>query len=820
MVDPDGLALLSAELQHRLEEVAAIRSAIASLEAQLRSLEEQSARPMAEEMRSSLSGGLQRRVEVLEDSRRAVPALDLSLEGAQRLERLLRILQSTIEDVANDNRDIHDQIAALVSTVEHATPAVGTGPIRGTVVAISGTPFDGIERRLFSLEARVRLLERPLATVSFRGAHWLQRRTVSALRFANRALGGAARRVVGRAKRALGRGTSSRDEIHLTVRERPPIGAPALSIFLPTDRFSAAELALLREALGKQTIRDREWVLWNGQTGSYSIEEDEGASRRDGTARTLAELKAAARGKYFVSGGSRSAALPLSWWETGAWLMGGEDLAFVWLDPGDTDIASPQGDTEQSAGLFLVRKDLWEPDKGLHLDALVSFAKAARDPILGKRVRHVGRPSARPLPFPEQHLQAYRAAVRRVGDYFVPAAARPQAFPHDICGVAGLFPELLPPDHRTTVLALLPFLAVGGAEKLTLDVMTRLAEKIRFLVVTLAPHDPVLGNRVDDFRRVTPYVYTLGESFPPQLFFSLISLLLRKYRVHTLFNANGTTWFYDALPELRAAFPGLTIVNQLFDHREGWIEHVSYQVAANVDVHIATNQPIERTLIEERGVPSSRVALIHHGIELEEFRPSDYAPERLDKLRDDLGIPREALLVTMAVRMHPQKRPEDFVALARRFREDPEFFFLLVGGGTLEGVVDDLIAYGATRNVKRIGFYERFADLLAVTDIACLTSEYEALPLVLLSALAMETPVVATAVGCIEEVLSEGPCGIVIPRVGDLEAFERAIRSLRDPVRRQEMGRAGRRLVERKFDAERAAQDYERALLATREAPS
>ena len=84
----------------------------------------------------------------------------------------------------------------------------------------------------------------------------------------------------------------------------------------------------------------------------------------------------------------------------------------------------------------------------------------------------------------------------------------------------------------------------------------------------------------------------------------------------------------------------------------------------------------------------------------------------------------------------------------------------------------------------------------------------------------METPVVATAVGSIEEVLSEGPCGIVIPKVGDLEAFERAIRSLRDPAVRQKLGREGRRLVERRFDAERAAQDYERALLATRGTPA
>jgi glycosyltransferase involved in cell wall biosynthesis len=212
-----------------------------------------------------------------------------------------------------------------------------------------------------------------------------------------------------------------------------------------------------------------------------------------------------------------------------------------------------------------------------------------------------------------------------------------------------------------------------------------------------------------------------------------------------------------------------------------------------------------------------KVFNIPHGIVLHDFRPADYGCSRVEGIRTRLGVPAGRTLVSLVVRMHPQKRPLDFVSLAERFRGDDDFFFLLVGGGPMERTVDERIASASLQNARRIGFFSPLPDLLAATDVVCMTSEYEALPLVVLSALAMERPVVATDVGAIRSVLSDGPCGLVVPEVGNLDGFCEAVESLRDPERRRKLGRRGRGVVERRFSIARCARQYAAALLGEEE---
>ncbi len=55
-------------------------------------------------------------------------------------------------------------------------------------------------------------------------------------------------------------------------------------------------------------------------------------------------------------------------------------------------------------------------------------------------------------------------------------------------------------------------------------------------------------------------------------------------------------------------------------------------------------------------------------------------------MRRDLGAPDDATLIVMVSDLITSKRPEDFLALAHRFRADDRFFFLLVGRGPLAGI--------------------------------------------------------------------------------------------------------------------------------------
>jgi len=111
-------------------------------------------------------------------------------------------------------------------------------------------------------------------------------------------------------------------------------------------------------------------------------------------------------------------------------------------------------------------------------------------------------------------------------------------------------------------------------------------------------------------------------------------------------------------------------------------------------------------------------------------------------------------------------------------------------------------------------------DILGIMDLFVLPSLSEGIPLVLLEALALARPVVATAVGGIPEIVEHGVSGLLV-EAGDANALAGAcLRVIDDPAFGRQMGSAGRRRVETAFSAAVMAADVAkvyRTLVGTRE---
>jgi len=91
-------------------------------------------------------------------------------------------------------------------------------------------------------------------------------------------------------------------------------------------------------------------------------------------------------------------------------------------------------------------------------------------------------------------------------------------------------------------------------------------------------------------------------------------------------------------------------------------------------------------------------------------------------------------------------------------------------------------------------------DIVRASDIALLPSYGEALPMALIEASACARPVIATDVGGVREVVSDGVSGILVPP-GEIPAIADAlIGLLEDPQLGARMGKAGRTLVQDRFD--------------------
>lgn len=405
-------------------------------------------------------------------------------------------------------------------------------------------------------------------------------------------------------------------------------------------------------------------------------------------------------------------------------------------------------------------------------------ALSAQETTVVGRVLHVT--TSRRERFSSLPLRA-TAATEQVMQYdggqFIATRHEPQPAPPILhTSVDQLFRMPSAHDERPTVLVFMPFLAMGGAERIALDTVRHLGTRIRFVVVATDSHDAVLGTTADRFRTATPYVYTAHDFLPHEESEAFITYLVERFEPRCLYIANGSGWLYDALARFRKNNPNVRLVNQVYDHRSGWIKRYDAELSRLFDANIGTNRKICEAYVQA-GVPVERALQIEHPIDAVVFDPSRYDDARRRELRRVFGLPEDGKVVAFIARLHPQKRPLDFIEIARQMRDQSDVKFLMVGDGPLaESVMNELGRMNLPNFVRR-PFYEPSADVFAIADVIVLPSEYEGMPVVVLEAQVMGKPVVVTDVGNTKEILAMTDGGIVVPRIGDVHALRVAVQN-------------------------------------------
>lgn len=156
------------------------------------------------------------------------------------------------------------------------------------------------------------------------------------------------------------------------------------------------------------------------------------------------------------------------------------------------------------------------------------------------------------------------------------------------------------------------------------------------------------------------------------------------------------------------------------------------------------------------------------------------------------------------------KRVEDVVRIFARLRESVPARLVMIGDGPdrpraqaraeILGVQDHVVFLGKHTSVE---------ELLACADLFLLPSESESFGLAALEAMACGSPVVASRVGGLPEVVPEEEAGFLLP-VGDWEAMaDAAVGILSDATRWEAMSRAARAVAVERFDADRIVPVYE-----------
>jgi glycosyltransferase involved in cell wall biosynthesis len=192
---------------------------------------------------------------------------------------------------------------------------------------------------------------------------------------------------------------------------------------------------------------------------------------------------------------------------------------------------------------------------------------------------------------------------------------------------------------------------------------------------------------------------------------------------------------------------------------------------------IAVSEAVKRILIGD-GIAADAITVVPDGIDVEEIRKA--ATPALD-IRSQLRILAGAPLAVNAAALVDHKDQRTLVRAARHAHElEPALHWIIAGKGPLRVSLSDEIARLDLRDrVHLVGYVDRVEALIAEASIFVMSSKTEGLGSVILNALALGRPVVATAAGGIPEIL---PADVLVPP-GSADALARkVVEVLRHPA--------------------------------------
>jgi glycosyltransferase involved in cell wall biosynthesis len=332
------------------------------------------------------------------------------------------------------------------------------------------------------------------------------------------------------------------------------------------------------------------------------------------------------------------------------------------------------------------------------------------------------------------------------------------------------------------------------------DSMSFVAEELGVDVVALGElhrdisplYDPIAIRRlVQEIRRVRPHIlhtHTAKAGAIGRTAALLAGAARPPVIVHT-FHGHVLTGYFDP------------VRTQLFRETER-------ALARHTTRLVAVGPQVRDDLVSLGVAPAEKFTVIRLGIDLESRVQNQ---DRRGEYRRLFGIPDDRFVVGWIGRMTAIKRVPDILTSFKLLLDRGiDATLCLVGDGPDRKPAElQARELGIARNVISLGYQRDVSPYYALFDAFVLPSANEGTPVVAIEALAAERPVVATRVGGVPDVVTEGESGYLLG-VGDVEGIAGALERLaRDPELCRSLGKRGRELVIPRYRVERLVDDVD-----------
>jgi N-acetyl-alpha-D-glucosaminyl L-malate synthase BshA len=329
--------------------------------------------------------------------------------------------------------------------------------------------------------------------------------------------------------------------------------------------------------------------------------------------------------------------------------------------------------------------------------------------------------------------------------------------------------------------------------------------------------------RLGEFQAGLTFHQVLTPTYPlfrePQYLLSLANKIVEVAREFSL----DVIHAHYAVPHATAAF----LAKQVLASTRGGNAPRVVTTLHGTDITLVGNDPSYSEIVAFSIEQSDTVTAVSESLrastvsELGIKHPIEVIPNFLDctiHRRQDVAALRERFtggdpathLVVHISNFRPVKRVDAVMQIFDRIRTRVPARLLLVGDGPdLAGVLRTAREAGISNLSHAVGAQEEVLPLLSVSDVFLLPSSQESFGLAALEAMACEVPVVASRVGGLPEVIEHGVSGFLHAPDALDDMADSAVALLKDPARREAVGRAASARVRERFGAEKIVPMYE-----------
>lgn len=239
------------------------------------------------------------------------------------------------------------------------------------------------------------------------------------------------------------------------------------------------------------------------------------------------------------------------------------------------------------------------------------------------------------------------------------------------------------------------------------------------------------------------------------------------------------------------------IVNSRFDSLK---KKIQLTILKSFPLHIAVSKATENLMLDAGFRPES-IKMLYNSIDINTWKRTDGSGTLLKR---ELGIAPEAMVIGSIGRLSQEKDLITFLRVAKNILvKFPDIIFLIVGDGKGSEIGQELLNEAKSLAIEKsllfLGHRTDLMNIYGVLDLFLMTSLTEGLPNTVLEAMAMEVPIVSTAVGGVPEIVEHLKTGTLC-NVGDVEGITKSVEELlQNSLTRDKFTANGRALILEKF---------------------